>query len=194
MKKIEEIGQRLAKGQEKLKEIKEKYNSNSEKIKALILEKAGLLADEIIESSPERKKKISDLDKKLDALKKNVESSGPELIDALEKKIQGIQTEKSNEELRLSFEKQKIAGKKIIKLSAELISNLESANNVNTELRKSWGEYAGLHKITGKSVFNKGDITSQGSMEMLERLTSILKWEISSGKPRPCQQSRQMLW
>lgn len=188
MKKLDMISEKLEKAKAKLEEIKEKYNSNSEKIKTLIQEKAGLLADEIIESSPERKKKILDIDKRLDSLKKNVESSGPELISALEKRIGGIQAEKTAEDLRLSFEKQKKIGQKICALSTDLIKNLELANNTNIALREAWKNYHQLSTLTKKSTFKKDDITSQGSAQngMLEQLTAILKWEIKSRKPRMC--------
>ncbi|MBA7478265.1 hypothetical protein ES707_13688 [subsurface metagenome] len=194
MKKIEEINQRLIKGQEKLKEIEEKYNTDSKKFIELIQVRAGLLADEIIESSPERKKKISDLDKKIDSLKKNIESSCPELIDALQKKIREIQAEKSNEELRLSFERQKIVGKRVVDLSKNLIEGLESCKIINDELRKIWPEYANLSKVTGKGAIKPGSKTTQGSFECLRSLVGVLSYEYNQGKPRSCSQTRIMEW
>ena len=194
MKKIEEINQRLIKGQEKLKEIEEKYNADSKKFIELIQVRAGLLADEIIESSPERKKKISDLDKKIDSLKKNIESSGPELIDALQKKIQEIQAEKTNEELKLSFERQKIVGTRAVSLSKKLIEELETANSTNEELRKAWVELGSLSKITKKGVIKPEQKSTAGSFETLRLLLNILKYEYNQGKPRPCDQTRIMQW
>ena len=194
MKKMEEINQRLIKGQEKLKEIEEKYNADSKKFIELIQVRAGLLADEIIESSPERKKKISDLDKKIDSLKKNIESSGPELIDALQKKIQEIQAEKTNEELKLSFERQKIVGTRAVSLSKKLIEELETANATNEELRKAWVELGSLSKITKKGVIKPEQKSTAGSFETLRLLLNILKYEYNQGKPRPCDQTRIMQW
>ncbi len=194
MKKMEEINQRLIKGQEKLKEIEEKYNADSKKFIELIQVRAGLLADEIIESSPERKKKISDLDKKIDSLKKNIESSGPELIDALQKKIQEIQAEKTNEELKLSFERQKIVGTRAVSLSKKLIEELETANATNEELRKAWIELGSLSKITKKGVIKPEQKSTAGSFETLRLLLNILKYEYNQGKPRPCDQTRIMQW
>ncbi|MBA7588468.1 hypothetical protein ES708_30526 [subsurface metagenome] len=194
MKKIEEINQRLIKGQEKLKEIEEKYNADSKKFIELIQVRAGLLADEIIESSPERKKKISDLDKKIDSLKKNIESSCPELIDALQKKIQEIQAEKTNEELKLSFERQKIVGTRAVSLSKKLIEELETANATNEELRKAWIELGSLSKITKKGVIKPEQKSTAGSFETLRLLLNILKYEYNQGKPRPCDQTRIMQW
>ncbi|MBA7485564.1 hypothetical protein ES707_21112 [subsurface metagenome] len=194
MKKIEEINQRLIKGQEKLKEIEEKYNTDSKKFIELIQVRAGLLADEIIESSPERKKKISDLDKKIDSLKKNIESSCPELIDALQKKIQEIQAEKTNEELKLSFERQKIVGTRAVSLSKKLIEELETANATNEELRKAWIELGSLSKITKKGVIKPEQKSTAGSFETLRLLLNILKYEYNQGKPRPCDQTRIMQW
>jgi hypothetical protein len=194
MRKIEEINQRLIKGQEKLKEIKEKYNANSKKITELIQVKAGLLADEIIQSDPKRKQEIDKLNKEIENLKRAIESQGPELISALEKKIQGIQAEKSSEELRLFFERQKIVGNRAVSLSKKLIEELETANSTNEELRKAWVELGSLSKITKKGVIKPEQKSTAGSFETLRLLLNILKYEYDQGKPRTCDQTRIMQW
>ncbi|GAH22070.1 unnamed protein product [marine sediment metagenome] len=194
MKKIEEISQRLIRGQEKLKEIKEKYNNDSKKIAELIQKRAILLADEVIESNSKRKKEIDERNKEIENLKRDIESRGPELISALEKKIQGIQTEKTNEELRLSFERQKIVGKKAVDLSKKLIEELEACNLINDELRKVWTEYANLSQVTKKGVIKPEEKTTLGSFECLRMLKNTLKYEFDTGKPRSCQQCRIMQW
>lgn len=194
MKKIDQINGRITKARAKLEEIKNNYEANSGKIKTMVLEKVNLLADEIIESSPERKKKILDIEKELNSLRKNIESSGPELISALEKRIGGIQAEKTAEDLRLSFEKQKIVAKKVVELSAKLIEGLEECNRTNDELRKTFAELSNLGKITKKGVFKLGDRTTLGSFECLRMLLVTLRQEYSTGRPRSCQQCRIMQW
>ncbi len=185
MKKLDMINEKLSKGREKLEEIKKQYDTDSKKITELIQVKAGLLADEIIESSPERKKKISDLNKELDSLRKNVESSGPELIDALQKKIQEIQSEKTNEELKIAFENQKRSGTKIVDLSEKLIESLGQANSINEQLNKAWNEYSNLSKMTKRGAIKPGAQTCRPSQESLKALIGILNYEYKEGKPRP---------
>ena len=192
MKKIDQINEKLAKGKRKLEEIKKRYEINSKKINELIQKREDLLADEIIESLPERKTKISELDKELDLLKKNVEGSGPELVSALEKKLQAIQSEKSSEELKLSFERQKKLGSKIVELSGNLIESLELADSVNMELNKIWLEYGNLSKTTGKSGIKAGSKTTRGSQQSLKYLFGILNYEYKEGKPRPSSEFSRM--
>ena len=194
MKKLEEINQRLIKGQEKLKQIKERYNTDSKKIAESIQKRAILLADEALESDPKRKKEIDELNKEIGNLKEAVESQGPELISALEKKIQRIQSEKQNEEIRLSFEKQKKLGDKLVDLSKNLIEGLESCKIINGELRKIWLEYANLSKVTDKGAIKPGSKTTQGSFECLHSLVAVLSYEYNQGKPRSCDQARIMQW
>lgn len=187
MKKLEEISQRLVRGQKKLEEIKKQYDVDSKKITELIQKRANLLADEAIEPNSQKKAEIKKVNEELENLKRSTEGK-PELLNAIGEKLKSIQTEKSSEELRLSFEKQKKVGQKIIEKSGELLKNLGLANQANTELRKLWSEYRQLHTLSKKSVFKEGDVTSQGSAQggMLESLTSLLKWEIENRKPRPC--------
>ena len=117
MKKIDQINEKLDKGREKLKQIEERYNTDSQKISEMIRGRANLLADEAIEPNPKRKKEIDDLNKEIENLRRTIESRGPELVSALEKKLQGIESERATEELKLSFEKQKKLGAKIVELS-----------------------------------------------------------------------------
>lgn len=194
MKKTDEINQRLIKGQKKLEEIKKQYDTDSKKITDLIQKRAILMADEALESDPKRKKEIEELNKEVENLKRTIESQGPELISALETKIQGIQTEKSNEELRLSFERQKIVGARAVSLSKKLIEDLETANSTNEELRKSWIELGNLSKITKKGVIKPEQKSTSGSFESLRLLLNTLKYEYDQGKPRPCAQTRIMEW
>jgi len=184
MKKIDQINEKLDKGREKLKQIKERYQADSQKINKLIQERAGLLADEIIESSPERKKKIIGTNKEIDNLKSAIESSGPELIDALEKKIQGIESEKREEELTLSFERQKKLGSLIVDLSKRLIEGLEEVNSTNEELRKAWTLYGNIAKNSKKSGIKAGAKTTFGSLQSLKMLLGTLRHEYDTGKPR----------
>ena len=192
MKKIEEINKKLDLRRKKLEEIKKRCELNSKKINESIKIRAGLLADEIIESSPERKKKISVLNKEIDSLKKDIENSGPELISALEKKIQEIQAEETNEELRLSFERQKKLGAKIVELSGNLIESLEQADSINGELNKVWVEYANLSKITKKSGIKAGSKTTMGSQQSLSALLGTLRYEFKESKPRPSSEFSRM--
>ena len=194
MKKIEEINKKLDLGRKKLEEIKKRYELNSKKINELVQKRAILMADEALESDPKRKKEIGELNKEVEILKRTIESRGPELISALEKKIQGIQAEKSNEELRLSFERQKSVGKKVVDLSKNLIEGLESCKIINDELRKIWPEYANLSKVTGKGAIKPGSKTTQGSFECLRSLVGVLSYEYNQGKPRSCSQTRIMEW
>ena len=194
MKKIEKIDEKLDLGRKKLEEIKKRYELNSKKINELVQKRAISMADEALESDPKRKKEIEELNKEVENLKRTIESQGPQLISALEKKIQGIQTEKSNEELRLSFERQKIWGNKVVNLSKKLIEELETANATNEELRKAFIELGSLNKITGKGVIKPEQKTTSGSFETLRLLLNILKYEYDQGKPRPCAQTRIMEW
>lgn len=194
MRKIEEISQRLIRGQKKLEEIRKQYDADSKKISELVQKRAGLMADEAIESDPKRRKEIDEVNKEIENLKRVIESRGPELVSALEKKLQGIQAEKSNEELRLSFERQKIVGKKAVDLSKQLIEKLEACNLINDELRKVWTEYASLNVISKKGTIGSDKKTTLGSFQSLQMLLNVLKYEYSSGKPRSEQQCRIMQW
>lgn len=192
MKKIEEINQRLVKGLVKLKEIKEKYNTDSKKISELVQRRAGLFADEIIASDPKRKREIDELNKEIENLKRVIESQGPELIEALQKKLQGIELEKREEDLEISFERQKKLGAKIVDLSAKLIENLEQADSTNSELNRCWTEYASLSKVTKKSGIKAGSKTTRGSLQSLSALLGTLRYEFKEGKPRPSSEFSRM--
>jgi len=192
MKKIEEINKKLDLGRKKLEEIKKRYELNSKKINELVQKRAILMADEALESDPKRKKEIEELNKEVENLKKIIESQGPELISALEKKIQGIQAEKSAEELRLSFERQKKLGSKIVDLSGKLIESLEQADSINRELNIAWPEYANLSKITKKSGIKAGSATTRGSQQSLSALLGTLRYEYKEGKPRPSSEFSRM--
>ncbi|MBA7573323.1 hypothetical protein ES708_15119 [subsurface metagenome] len=192
MKKIDQINEKLTKGREKLEEIKKRYKFNSKKITELVQKRAVLLADEALESDPKRKEEIKNLSGQIDDLKKVTESQGPELISALEKKLQGIQTEKNEEELILSFEKQKKLGAKIVELSGNLIESLKQANSTNGELNKVWPEYANLAKITKKSGMKAGSKTTMGSQGSLSALLGTLHYEWKEGKPRPSSEFSRM--
>jgi len=185
MKKIDQIDEKLEKGRKKLKQIKERYDTDSQKISEMIRGRANLLADEAIESNPKRKKEIDELNKEIENLRRAIESRGPELVSALEKKLQGIESERATEELRLSFEKQKKLGAKIVDLSGRLIENLGQANSVNEELARSWDEYINLSKATSKGGIKEGSRTTRGSFGMLKFLWNVLNYEYSEGKPRP---------
>lgn len=192
MKKIDEINKKLDLGRKKLEEIKKRYEINSKKIKELVQKRAILMADEALESDPKRKKEIDELNKEVENLKKIIESQGPELISALEKKIQEIQAEKSNEELVLTFEKQKKLGSEIIDLSKKLIENLELANSINEGLNKCWIEYGNLSKLTKKSGIKAGSKTTRGSLQSLSALLGTLRYEYKEGKPRPSSEFSRM--
>ncbi|MBA7489787.1 hypothetical protein ES702_00321 [subsurface metagenome] len=185
MKKIDQINEKLNKGRGKLKQIKERYNTDSQKISEMIRGRANLLADEAIESNPKRKKEIDDLNKEIENLRRTIESRGPELVSALEKKLQEIESEKANEELRLSFEKQKKLGSKIVNLSERLIENLGQANSTNEELNRAWNEYIGLSKATSKAGIKEGSKTTRGSFGSLKFLWNVINFEYNEGKPRP---------
>jgi len=185
MKKIDQINEKLERGRGKLKQIKEKYDIDSQKISEMIRGRASLLADEAIEPSPKRKKEIDELNKEIENLRKAIESRGPEVVSALEKKIQGIESERVTEELRLSFEKQKKLGSKIVSLSERLIENLGLANSVNEELNKAWTEYINLSKATAKAGIKEGSKTTRGSFGSLKFLWNVINFEYSEGKPRP---------
>lgn len=194
MKKLDLINEKLNKGRKKLEEIKKQYDVDSQKISKMIRGRASILADEAIESDPKRKKEIDELNKEIENLKKAKESRGPELIDALQKKIQEIELEKRNEELRFSFEKQKKAGSKIVDLSGKLIESLGEADLINRELNKTWAEYANLSKITKKSGIKPGSKTTWGSQQggSLSSLLGTLRYEFKEGKPRPSSEFSRM--
>lgn len=183
MKKIDQINEKLNKGREKLKQIEEKYNNDSKKIAELIQKRANLLADEAIEPDPQKKVEIKKVNEELENLRKSIEG-GPELINAVGEKLKNIELEKSNEELRLSFEKQKKLGSKIVDLSGKLIESLGQSNAINEQLQGAWNEYINLSKMTGKGAIKEGSKTIRGSFGSLKFLCGILNYEYREGKPR----------
>lgn len=192
MKKIEEIDEKIKKAKSKLEEVKKNYEANTKKIEELNKARALKIADQSLEPSAEGQKEIDSLTKNIDSLKNLVEREGKDLVEALSNRIKNFEKEKQEENVQIAFIQQKKVGKKIIGFSTDLIKNLELANTANTELKKAWSNYSELRKITEKSVFKKEDLTSQGSVEMLKYLTSILKWEIENKKPRPCSEIGRM--
>jgi len=185
MKKIDQINEKLNKGRERLKEILGKYDTDSKKILELREKRAVLMADEAIEPDIKRKEEIKNISKQIDDLKNTIESRGPELVSALEKKLQEIESERANEELRISFEKQKKLGSKIVNLSGKLIESLGQANSTNEELNRAWTEYIGLSKATSKAGIKEGSKTTRGSFGSLKFLWNVLNFEYTEGKPRP---------
>jgi hypothetical protein len=186
MKKIDQINEKIEKARAKLEEVQKNYEANTKRIEELNKVRASKIADQSLEPSAEGQKEIDSLTKEIDSLKNLIEREGKDLVEAITIRITDFEKEKQEENVQISFIQQKKIGKKIIELSTELIQGLELSNTANIELRKAWGDYSQLSKITKKSVFKKEDITSQGSAEMLNYLTSILKWEIQNKKPRPC--------
>ena len=192
MKKIDQINEKIEKARSKLEEVKKNYEVNVKRIEELNKVRASKIADQSLEPSAEGQKEIDSLTKEIDSLKNLIEREGQDLVEAISIRISNFEKEKKEEHVQISYIQQKKVGKKIIDLSTDLITSLELANKANTELKKAWSDYSGLRKMTEKSVFKKEDLTSQGSVEMLNYLTGILRWEIQSKKPRPCAEVGRM--
>lgn len=192
MKKIDVISEKIEKARSKLEEVKKNYEVNIKKVEELNKIRASKIADQTLEPSPKIQGEIDKLTKDISLVKDTIEREGKDLVEAITIRITNFEKEKQEENVQISYIQQKKVGKKIIDLSTDLITNLELANKANTELKKAWSEYSGLRKITEKSVFKKEDLTSQGSVEMLNYLTGILRWEIQSKKPRPCVEVARM--
>lgn len=174
MKKTEE---KIKKAQQKLEQIKEEFEQKSELLNSLVGKRAGLLADFEIESDKRVKKEVEDMTTKIDELKFYKEGK-PELITALQAKIESLKKQKEGENQQININQQKKIVKEIEAASASLLAALEDALKINNNLQELWAKLNSLASITKIDISFSTPATT-GSQQSLEHLCSIIRGELS---------------
>lgn len=193
MKKIDEIDRKIAIGQQKLEEIKNKLEENSKKANQLAQNRASIQAEQIIEFDKKKEEEIKKVSGEIDALKKDMMSGEAEnLIEALNLKIKNLSEEKNVEILKLNLREQTKYGDRAVSLSQKLVEELGICNQTNEALRKVFDEYEKLRKITKQGTIKPGSKTVPPSQEMLKYLAGIKKWQFEEQKPLPCIEVARM--
>lgn len=168
--------EKIKKTQQKLEQIKKEFEQKSELLANLIKERAVLRADFEVGGNKRVKKEIDDLTVKVEELelyKKNK----PELITALESRIESLKKQNAAEDRQVNIKKQNEIVREIETASASLLSALEDALEKNKNLQNLWSNLNSLTDITKVGIsFSKPATT--GSQQSLEYLCSIIKGEL----------------
>lgn len=166
----------LKKAELKLKEVKKQLEDDRERLKELKEIRGNELADELIESRPDHKQKIAELDKEIKVLEFNIGSS-PLVINGLKRARLKLISQKEKEE---KIEASKGQAKLEISLnstSQKLVVLLKEVIELNRGLKIYWEDWDKLDKISGKGLTDKKTI--RPSVEGIDRIcgTLISEWE-----------------
>ncbi len=176
---MSKIDDKIATAQERLEETKQKFETTQKRDQELIKEKAKLKASELLENR-QNGKRITEIDKARGKLHSEIEIY-PDLIKEVEAKIETLGKEKEEGILKGNLAEQKKAAREVERLSEELGTLLEKANQANIELQKCRSIYLKLGELTGQGVIAKP--TTLGSLGSLRMLAGIINAELE-GQPR----------
>lgn len=157
--------------QSKLKETEESYQNDQESLKKFSDKLVGLVADNLIRPTDQRKKEIEGITDQITKMKNEIELT-PRIISALKEKIALLEKEKADQILQGKIEEQKTIGAELAKISGSFIKNLKLAKEENEKIGSLWANWNKLKEETGFGQFK--DRVSCGSSEMLGLVSGIL--------------------
>ncbi|MBA7602346.1 hypothetical protein ES703_09435 [subsurface metagenome] len=174
------IEEKIALAEKELIEQRTRFEDRKKELDGLTKERARLGASAILDSEKDGKRG-AEIDSQRNKLRSELEIY-PDILREVEAKIEGLKKEKEAGILKKNLIEQKKAAGEVERLSEELGTLLERANNVNMELQKQRSHYLGLHELTGQNVITKP--TTIGSHGSLRILAGIINAELV-GNPRP---------
>lgn len=174
------IDDKISLAEHKFGEEKAKFEVDKADLATLTQKRARLEAEATLENRQDAKK-VAEIDSQRNELRFELEIY-PDLLREVEAKIEGLKKEKVEGILRENLAKQKKAAREVERLSEELGTLLEKANEANIELQKYRSIYLKLHKLTDQDVITKP--TTGGSQGWLRVLAGTVKAELA-GKGRP---------
>lgn len=174
------IDDRIALAEKKLIEQRTRFEDRKKELGELVKERGRLQASVILDDRKDSNR-IAQVDKRRNDIRAELEIY-PSLISEMEAKIEALKKEKEGEVLRKNLAEQKKAAREVERLSQDLGTLLEKANEDNTELQRHRSIYFKLGELTGQGIFEKP--TTLGSYGWLRVLAGTIKAELA-GKGRP---------
>lgn len=174
------IDDRIALAEEKLTKERSRFEDGKKELEELVKERSRLQASVILEDQADGER-IVQIDKQRCDIHEELDIY-PSLISEMEARIEALKKEKEEGTLRGNLTKQKKAAREVERLSEELGTLLEKANEANVELQKYRSMYLKLHELTDQEVITKP--TTSGSHGSLRILAGIINAELK-GHPRP---------
>ncbi|GAI85677.1 unnamed protein product, partial [marine sediment metagenome] len=159
-----------------LQEVSKKHESDKGRLKELKEIRGNELADELIETKPERAKKIAGLDKEIEVLKINIGSS-PLIIDGLKRAKLKLLSQKEKEEKDKAKNSQVKLELSLNSTSQKLVELLKQVVALNSKLKDEWASWDKLDLISGKGLCDKKTI--RPSVEGIDKIcgTLINEWD-----------------
>lgn len=169
---MSKIELQIKKGTQKLKEIREELISNSDKLTDLVTKKASLLADLAIEKDAKKERKVEQYSQEIGELRSKIKDI-PELVIALEKKLKELLLEKDKIILEQKIAEQKLTGEKLVEISKLFIGSLKHTQELNKELRETWGIWNSQKEVTNfEELPGKASLFSYDMLNYLNILIS----------------------
>ncbi|GAJ17077.1 unnamed protein product, partial [marine sediment metagenome] len=137
-----------------LKEVKKQFETDKGRLKELKEIRGNELADELIETKPERAKKIAELDKEIEVLKINIGSS-PLIIDGLKRAKLKLISQKEKEEKDKALKEQVKLENSLNETASKLVVLLKDVIKLNLKLKDEWANWDKLDLISGKGLPDK---------------------------------------
>lgn len=166
-----------------LEKVKEQLEGDRGRLKGLKEIRGNELANELLESRPDHKQKIAELDKEIDVLEFNIESS-PLIIDGLKRARLKLLSQKEKEEKDQALREQTKIEITLNETSSKLIPLLKEVSKLNSALKSNWSEWDKLDTISGKGLTDTKVL--RPSEQMLDRVceTFLDEWLGRSSETR----------
>ena len=174
------IEEKIALAGKELIEQRTRFEDRKKELDGLTKERARLGASVILDNKKDGKR-VAEIDSQRNKLRSELEIY-PDILRQVEAKIEGFKKEKEAGILKKNLIEQKKAAEEVERLSEELGTLLERANNVNMELQKQRSQYLKLYELTDEDVITKP--TTIGSQGSLRILAGVINAELV-GNPRP---------
>lgn len=167
--------QLLEKSELRIKEIKKQFETDEGRLKELKELRGNELANELLESKPEHKEKIAEIDKEIAILQFNIESS-PLVIDGLKRARLKLMSQKEKEEKEKALKGQAKLEISLNSSSQKLVVLLKEVIELNRGLKIYWEDWDKLDEISGKGLTDKKTI--RPSVEGIDKIcgTLISEW------------------
>ena len=163
--------QLLEKATEKLSETKISFEEDKEKLSELIEIRGNELAGEMIETRPERVKKIKKLTSAIAILRTTVADT-PTIVNGLKRVKLKLASQKEKEDKVEAKKGQVKLETSLNETASKLVGLLKQVVALNSKLKTDWADWDKLDSISGKGLTDKKCI--RPSQDMLDKVCETL--------------------
>ena len=167
--------QLLEKATEKLSETKISFEEDKEKLSELIEIRGNELAGEMIETRPERVKKIKKLTSAIAILRTTVADT-PTIVNGLKRVKLKLASQKEKEDKVEAKKGQVKLETSLNETASKLVVLLKDVIKLNSKLKDEWASWDGLDKISGRGLTDKKCIRPSIGMLDLVVKTLLDEW------------------